>query len=134
LRRMLTNKGVGYIWSGVLVICVSWMTRAVAQGTANTADPTATADYFAQMAQANVNMTTSVGSLGGGGALSGANIFAGILFGAIGLGAFIYGKKNALWRPMALGVALMALPYFPLGNGAVYLIGAGLSAALVFWR
>lgn len=41
-----------------------------------------------------------------------ANIVAGFIFGAIGLGAFIYGKKMALVRPMAIGIVLMMYPYF----------------------
>jgi len=57
-----------------------------------------------------------------------------IIFGAVGLGAFIYGKKNKLWRPLAIGLGLMVYPYFFSGTPAIYLIGIALSAALFFWR
>jgi len=29
-----------------------------------------------------------------------------LIFGVIGLAAFVYGRKNALWKPMAIGLAL----------------------------
>ena len=35
-----------------------------------------------------------------------------ILFGAIGLGAFIYGKRVILYKPMVIGGILMTYPYF----------------------
>ncbi|MDO8602882.1 MAG: hypothetical protein Q7O04_03420 [Candidatus Omnitrophota bacterium] len=63
-----------------------------------------------------------------------ANITACAIFGAIGFVAFIYGKKNAAWRSMIIGIALMAYPYFLSGTIAVYLIGIVLTAALYFWR
>ena len=50
------------------------------------------------------------------GDFSPSNLFAGIIFGSIGLGAFIYGKKNAFWRPVVIGIMLMAYPYFFQGH------------------
>lgn len=63
-----------------------------------------------------------------------AKIFAYIIFGAIGLGVFMYGKKSRLFRPMLIGVALMAYPYFISGTFFLYLVGIALTAALYFWR
>ena len=57
-----------------------------------------------------------------------------IIFGSIGFVAFAYGKKNKIWRPMIIGIALMAYPYFFSGTLAIYLIGITLTAALYFWR
>jgi hypothetical protein len=68
------------------------------------------------------------------GNFSPSNLFAGLIFGSIGLGAFIYGKKNAFWRPMVIGIILMAYPYFLSGTLLIYLIGIVLTAALYFWR
>ena len=68
------------------------------------------------------------------GNFSAANLFAGVIFGFIGLGAFIYGKKKALWRPMVIGIILTAYPYFISGTLPVYLIGIVLTTALYFWR
>jgi hypothetical protein len=63
-----------------------------------------------------------------------SNLFAGFIFGSIGLAAFVYGKKNVLWRPMVIGIILMAYPYFLSGALFIYLIGIVLTAALYFWR
>ena len=57
-----------------------------------------------------------------------------ILFGGIGFVAFSYGKKNALFRPMIIGLALMLYPYFVPGILGIYLIGFVLTAILYFWR
>ncbi len=63
-----------------------------------------------------------------------AKIFAYVIFGAIGFGVFVYGKKNKLLRPMIIGIALMVYPYFFSGTLAIYLVGIALTAALYFWR
>ena len=65
---------------------------------------------------------------------SAANIFAYIIFGAIGFAVFVYGKKNKLLRPMIIGLALMAYPYFFSGTLLIYLVGIILTAAVFFWR
>jgi hypothetical protein len=39
-------------------------------------------------------------------------LFASLIWGAIGLGYFIYGKRQGSWAPMIGGVAMMALSYF----------------------
>ena len=36
----------------------------------------------------------------------------GMLFGSIGLGFFLYGKKQRAIVPLAVGIALSILPYF----------------------
>lgn len=56
------------------------------------------------------------------------------LFGGIGFVAFIYGKKNSLWRPMIIGIVLNVYPYFISSTLWIYLIGMALTAALFFWR
>lgn len=61
-------------------------------------------------------------------------IVGGLLFGGVGFVAFMYGKKNAEWRPMILGIGLMVYPYFVRGTLLLYLTGIALSAALYFWR
>ncbi len=63
-----------------------------------------------------------------------AKIFACVIFGAIGFVAFAYGKKNKFLRPMIIGFALMAYPYFISGTFFLYLVGIALTAALYFWR
>ena len=63
-----------------------------------------------------------------------AKIAANIIFSGIGFIAFMYGKKNAFWRPMMIGMVLMAYSYFLSGTIVIYIVGIALSAALYFWR
>jgi hypothetical protein len=35
-----------------------------------------------------------------------------LLIGSLGMGLFIYGKKNESFKPIAAGVVLMVFPYF----------------------
>lgn len=63
-----------------------------------------------------------------------ANIIAYIVFGSIGFVAFVYGKKNALWHPMVIGIALTVYPYFISGTLLIYAIGVCLTVVLYFWR
>jgi hypothetical protein len=59
-----------------------------------------------------------------------ANLFGQILFGAIGLAAFIYGKKQSSFKAMLLGVAIMAYPYFVAKTWLLYTIGGVLTVLL----
>ncbi len=54
-----------------------------------------------------------------------AAFFAMIVFGSIGLAAFIYGKKVVALRPIVLGLVLMIYPYFV--SGAILLWGIGMA-------
>jgi hypothetical protein len=44
--------------------------------------------------------------------LSGSYLFASLLWGSIGLGYFIYGKKQQSFSAMTGGILMMALAYF----------------------
>jgi hypothetical protein len=57
-----------------------------------------------------------------------------LLFGSIGLGYFIYGKKQKAVVPLICGVALMVFPYFV--SNALLLVGIGvvLTAIPYFFR
>ena len=65
---------------------------------------------------------------------SGANLIGGLLFGSIGFVAFIYGKRMHVWKPMFLGLALMAYPYFVANDIALFAIGVVGTAALFLFR
>lgn len=41
-----------------------------------------------------------------------STLMLGIVFGSIGLGFFVYGKKQKATIPFISGIGLMALPYF----------------------
>jgi hypothetical protein len=62
------------------------------------------------------------------------NLFASLLFGAIGLAAFVYGKRLGAIKPVVIGIALMAYPYFVSETWLLYGIGAALTASLFFFR
>ncbi len=66
--------------------------------------------------------------------ISGASLFGGIIFGAVGLAAFIYGKKQASFKPMLIGILLMVFPYFISNTVIVFVIGSLLIAALFVFR
>lgn len=56
-------------------------------------------------------------------------LFGSILFGAIGLAAFVHGKRLGLAIPMILGVVLMVFPYFVSEALPEFLVGIALSFA-----
>jgi len=60
-----------------------------------------------------------------------ANIFASVIFGSIGLAAFIYGKKQSSLKALVIGILLMVFPYFVPNTLAIYAIGTALTVALV---
>lgn len=62
------------------------------------------------------------------------NLLGAIIFGAIGMGAFVYGRKSAQLRPIVLGIALMVYPYFVSATWLVFTIGAALTAGLFVFR
>ena len=63
-----------------------------------------------------------------------AALLGSILFGAVGLGAFLYGKRLVLYKPMVIGVALMAYPYFVPQVWLMYTIGCALCLGLCLFR
>lgn len=90
------------------------------------------------MDEANTNSIASLlnatyGSSGGGG-WDWSNIIGGVIFGIIGFVAFNYGRKMKSSKPLMVGIALMVFPYFVSNTLLLYIIGAGLCAALYFWR
>lgn len=65
---------------------------------------------------------------------SGAALFGSLMFGVIGLAAFLYGKRSVLIVPMVLGLALMGFPYFVSETWLLYAIGCALTAACWYFR
>lgn len=58
----------------------------------------------------------------------------GLLFGSIGLGFFVYGKKQRMIVPLICGLALMVYPYFMPNTVALVLTGLVLLAIPYFFR
>lgn len=67
-------------------------------------------------------------------AFSPANMIGGTIFGSVGFVAFVYGKKQASFKLMIIGAALMAYPFFISDTRAVYGVGALLTACLFLFR
>jgi hypothetical protein len=52
-----------------------------------------------------------------------SSLMWGVIFGAIGLGFFVYGKKQKVIIPFLSGLGLMLLPYFILNTVALVFAG-----------
>jgi len=63
-----------------------------------------------------------------------ASVLWGLLFGSIGFGFFLYGKKQRAVVPLVCGLALMVFPYFITNVTLLVVIGALLMAIPYFLR
>lgn len=62
------------------------------------------------------------------------NLFGAIVFGAIGMAAFVYGKRSGHMKAVLLGIALMVFPYFVSSDWLLYVIGGALTASLFLFK
>ncbi len=63
-----------------------------------------------------------------------ATLLWGVLFSGIGIGFFIYGKKQKANVPLACGIGLMIYPYFISNTTLLVVIGLVLTAIPFFIR
>jgi hypothetical protein len=63
-----------------------------------------------------------------------ASLLWGLLFGSIGLGFFIYGKRQRAVVPLICGLVLMVFPYFISSTILLVAVGIGLIALPYFLR
>ncbi len=63
-----------------------------------------------------------------------ATLLWGVIFGSIGTGFFIYGKRQGAPVPLVCGIALMVFPYFISNAWATVVVGALLMAIPYFVR
>lgn len=63
-----------------------------------------------------------------------SSLLLGMVFSAIGLGFFIYGRKQKVAMPLICGIALMVTPYFVSNNALLVAIGVALIAIPYFVR
>jgi hypothetical protein len=63
-----------------------------------------------------------------------STIIWGIIFGSIGMGFFIYGKKQQAFIPIVSGIGLMIIPYFVANIYILVLIGLALIVLPYFLR
>jgi hypothetical protein len=66
--------------------------------------------------------------------LNAAWLLWGLLFGSVGLGFFLYGKKQRIVVPLVCGLALMVFPYFVSNTILLVAIGIVLIAIPYFVR
>lgn len=58
-----------------------------------------------------------------------ATLYWGLLFGSIGLGFFVYGKKQQMFAPLLCGLGLMVFPYFV--SNTLLLVAVGVVLVVV---
>ncbi|HYP66704.1 MAG TPA: hypothetical protein VEP67_00455 [Thiobacillaceae bacterium] len=63
-----------------------------------------------------------------------ASLLWGLLFGSIGLGFFIYGRKQRAVVPLVCGLALMIYPYFVSNALLLVMVGVALIILPYFIR
>lgn len=63
-----------------------------------------------------------------------AQLIWGMIFGAIGLGFFVYGKKQKAVMPLISGISLFIFPYFVTNAYLLVLVGAAIMALPYFVR
>jgi hypothetical protein len=66
--------------------------------------------------------------------LNTSSLLWGVLFGSIGLGFFIYGRKQRAVVPLLCGLGLMIFPYFVSNNILLVAIGIALMVIPYFVR
>lgn len=59
-------------------------------------------------------------------------LFAGLIFGSIGTGYFIYGKKQQSWVTLVCGIILCVIPYF-IANTYLLIVAGIVLAVLPFF-
>ena len=57
-----------------------------------------------------------------------SSLLWGVLFGSLGFGYFLYGKKQGAVMPLVCGLLLMVFPYFISNTALVVLVGVALAA------
>jgi len=63
-----------------------------------------------------------------------ASLWWGLLFGSIGMGFLVYGKRQKAPVPLLCGIGLIVFPYFVSNGWAMVLVGAALMAVPYFVR
>lgn len=63
-----------------------------------------------------------------------AQIMWGMFFGAIGMGFFVFGRKQRSVVPLLTGIALFIFPYFITNSYLMVIVGAAIIAVPYFVR
>ena len=60
-----------------------------------------------------------------------AFLFLSMVIGSVGLGLFIYGKKQGRWPQLVVGVTMLIYPYFT--STVDLLVGTALALVVALW-
>jgi len=63
-----------------------------------------------------------------------ASLLWGVVFGAVGLAYFVYGRKQKRFVPLFCGLGLMVFPYFMSNTVLLVVVGLALSVVPYFFR
>ncbi len=63
-----------------------------------------------------------------------ASLIWAVIFGAIGLAYFVFGKRQQRFVPLFCGIGLMAFPYFVSNTVLLVIVGLALSVIPYFFR
>lgn len=66
--------------------------------------------------------------------MNATQLFLGVIFSSIGLGYFLYGKKQKMTVPLVCGLVLMLFTYFIDSTAIISIIGITLSILPYFLR
>ncbi|ENX42993.1 hypothetical protein [Acinetobacter sp. NIPH 2100] len=66
--------------------------------------------------------------------MNATQLFLGVIFSSIGLGYFLYGKKQKMTVPLVCGLVLMLFTYFIDSTAMISIIGVILSVIPYFLR
>ncbi|KKW79565.1 amino acid transport protein [Acinetobacter sp. AG1] len=66
--------------------------------------------------------------------MNATQLFLGVIFGSIGLGYFMYGKKQKMTVPLVCGLVLMIYPHFIESTTLLSVIGVVISILPYFLR
>ncbi|MCH7313700.1 amino acid transport protein [Acinetobacter sp. ANC 3882] len=66
--------------------------------------------------------------------MNATQLFLGVIFSSIGLGYFLYGKKQKMTVPLVCGLVLMLFTYFIDSTAMISIIGVILSVVPYFLR
>ena len=66
--------------------------------------------------------------------MSTSSLLLSVLFGAIGSGYFLYGRKQRAVVPLLCGLVLIVMPYFIPNAWLLVVVGAAVSAIPYFYR
>ncbi len=66
--------------------------------------------------------------------MTSAGLMWSVLFGSLGAGYLVYGRKQRAWVPAVCGAALIAFPYVVTGTFLMVLIGVILAVLPFVWK